>query len=74
MKKRFIEHFIRFTAVMSLCTAVLTGNPSGGTPDPKPGDGEPEITIEEPDSNEIPGNRPGIAPHSDNPPKKYKNE
>lgn len=67
MKKRFIEHLIRFTAVMSLCAAVLTGIPSGGKPGPEPGNGKPEITIENPGANNLPGNEPGIAPHHDGP-------
>ncbi len=74
MKKRFVKHLIRFTAVMSLCAAVLTGNPSGVTPDPEPGDGEPKITIENPGANDIPGNRPGIAPHDDDIPQKLVDE
>lgn len=71
MKKQIVKHF---SAVLSLCAAVMIGVTSGNTPDPKPepGNGESEtiITIPSvPNANEIPGNMPGVTPQDDDTPK-----
>lgn len=73
MKKSFLKHLVSFTAVMSMCAAVLagTGAPSGGTPDPVGNGGRPIIIIENPSApteGEEPGQNPGVEPQDDKSP------